>query len=275
MAKGHPQPENFVGMHFFNPVHKMPLVEIIRGEKSSDVAVATVFELAKKMGKLPVVVKDGPGFLVNRLLVPYLIEAAWLLEDGMACDVVDKMYRDEFGMPMGPFALMDEVGIDVCIKVSKIFHETLGDRIMIPPVMERLKGSGRLGKKNKKGFYLYDENGKTLGLDASIYKELGLKEPTNNLTSKEVIDRGVLNMISEAALALIEERIVETPEEVDLAMITGTGFPPFRGGLLRYADTLGSQAITDELEVFATQYGPRFKPSTPLRNMAKTNRRFY
>lgn len=275
MSKGHPHPENFVGMHFFNPVHKMPLVEVIRGDKTSDVAVATIFDLAKKMGKLPVVVKDGPGFLVNRLLVPYLIEAAWLLEDGMAIDVVDRMYKNEFGMPMGPFALMDEVGIDVCIKVSKIFHQSLGDRIMIPNVMTKLKETGRLGKKNKKGFYLYDENGKSQGVDEKVYSELGLSQPTNKLQSKEILHRGIFTMISEAALALVEERIVETPEEVDLAMITGTGFPPFRGGLLRFADTVGSQAIADELEVYATQYGPRFKPSTPLRNMAKTNRKFY
>lgn len=275
MAKGHPHPENFVGMHFFNPVHKMPLVEVIRGEKTSDVAVATIFDLAKKMGKLPVVVKDGPGFIVNRLLVPYLIEAAFLLEDGMAVDVVDRLYKKEFGMPMGPFTLLDEIGIDVGIKVSKIFHQTLGDRIQIPNSMIKLGETGRLGKKNKKGFYLYDERGKQTQLDQSIYAELGLPQPTNKLSNKEVLRRGLFPMINEAALALIEERIVETPEEVDLAMITGTGFPPFRGGLLRYADTIGSQAITDELEVFATQYGPRFKPSTPLRNMAKTNRTFY
>jgi 3-hydroxyacyl-CoA dehydrogenase/enoyl-CoA hydratase/3-hydroxybutyryl-CoA epimerase len=275
MSKGHPHPENFVGMHFFNPVHKMPLVEVIRGEKTSDLAVATIFELSKKMGKLPVVVKDGPGFLVNRVLVPYLIEAAWLLEEGMSIATVDKMYKQEFGMPMGPFALMDEVGIDVSIKVAKIFHESLGDRIMIPPVMLKLKETGRLGKKNQKGFYTYDERGKSQGVDETVYGELGLGQPTDKLSSKEVINRGIYNMISEAALILQEERIVETPEEVDLGMITGTGFPPFRGGLLRYADTVGTQAIADELEVYATQYGIRFKPSTPLRNMAKTNRTFY
>jgi 3-hydroxyacyl-CoA dehydrogenase/enoyl-CoA hydratase/3-hydroxybutyryl-CoA epimerase len=275
MSKGHPQPENFVGMHFFNPVHKMPLVEVIRGEKTSDLAVATIFDLAKKMGKLPVVVKDGPGFLVNRLLVPYLIEAAFLLEDGMAIDVVDKAYRREFGMPMGPFTLMDEIGIDVCIKVSKIFHQTLGDRIQIPVVMSKLAASDRLGKKNRKGFYLYDERGRQLELDHTVYAELGLKEPTNRLTRQEIIDRGVYQMINEAALALIEEHIVDTPEEVDLGMITGMGFPPFRGGLLRYADKIGSMEIADELEVFATKFGPRFKPSTPLSNMAKNNRTFY
>ena len=275
IGKGHPNPKNFVGMHFFNPVHKMPLVEVIRGEHTSDEAVATIFDLAKKMGKLPVVVKDGPGFLVNRLLVPYLIEAAWFLQDGMAIEVVDRMFKNEFGMPMGPFTLMDEIGIDVCIKVSKIFHQSLGDRIMIPEVMTKLGASGRLGKKNKKGFYTFDERGRPAGVDSTVYADLGLGAPTNKLTSEEVIRRGVFPMVNEAALALIEEHVVETPDEVDLGMITGMGFPPFRGGLLRYADTVGTQKIADELEVFATQYGIRFKPSVPLRNMAKTNRTFY
>lgn len=275
IAKGHPHPENFVGMHFFNPVDKMPLVEIIRGEKTSDEAVATVYELAKRMGKLPVVTKDGPGFVVNRLLVPYMIEAMWLLQDGQSIEKVDAAYKKQFGMPMGPFALMDEVGLDVGYKVSKIFHATLGDRIMIPAVMEKLHETDRLGKKNKKGFYLYDDRGKPQGVDQSVYAALGLGAPTNPLTDKEVIERGVFPMVNEAALALIEEHIVETPDEVDLAMITGMGFPPFRGGLLRYADTVGTQKIADELEVYATKYGLRFKPSVPLRNMAKTNRTFY
>lgn len=276
MAKGHPHPENFVGMHFFNPVHKMPLVEVIRGEKSSDVAVATVFDLAKKMGKLPVVVKDGPGFLVNRILVPYLIEAAWLLQDGMSIETVDRRYKKEFGMPMGPFTLMDEIGIDVCIKVSKIFHESLGERIMIPPVMKKLaENKERLGKKSKKGFYLYDEKGKQLEIDQTIYAELGLGQPADKLSADETIHRGIFPMVNEAAMALIEEKIVETAEEVDLAMITGTGFPPFRGGLLRYADTVGVKVICDELEVLASKYGARFKPCTSLNHMAKSEKLFY
>lgn len=276
MAKGHPHPENFVGMHFFNPVHKMPLVEVIRGEKSSDVAVATVFDLAKKMGKLPVVVKDGPGFLVNRILVPYLIEAAWLLQDGMSIETVDRRYKKEFGMPMGPFTLMDEIGIDVCIKVSKIFHESLGERIMIPPVMKKLaENKERLGKKSKKGFYLYDEKGKQLEIDQTIYAELGLGQPADKLSADETIHRGIFPMVNEAAMALIEEKIVETAEEVDLAMITGTGFPPFRGGLLRYADTVGVKVICDELEVLASKYGARYKPCTSLNHMAKSEKLFY
>jgi 3-hydroxyacyl-CoA dehydrogenase/enoyl-CoA hydratase/3-hydroxybutyryl-CoA epimerase len=127
MSKGHPRPQYFAGMHFFNPVHRMPLVEVIRGDQTSDETIATIFELSKKMGKMPVVVKDGPGFLVNRLLLPYMAEAACLLNEGMDIALVDKAYVQDFGMPMGPFALMDEVGLDVCLKVLKIFKKAFGD----------------------------------------------------------------------------------------------------------------------------------------------------
>lgn len=275
MAAGHPRPEFFAGMHFFNPVNKMPLVEVIRGEKTSDETIATIFELSKKMGKMPVVVKDGPGFLVNRLLLPYMAEAAFLLQEGMSIEVVDKTYVKDFGMPMGPFALMDEVGLDVCIKVLKIFKKAFGSRVEMAPCMEKLGSSGRLGKKNSKGFYKYDERGKRLEVDQSIYSELGLSSPSSPLTTKECVERGVFAMINECSLALVEDRIVETPHEVDLAMIMGTGFPPFRGGLLKYADSIGSQYIVDQLEVYSAKGAARLKPSTPLKNMAKNSRKFY
>lgn len=275
MAEAHPNPANFAGMHFFNPVHKMPLVEVIRGEKTSDVATATVFDLAKRMGKTPVVVKDGPGFLVNRLLMPWMIEGMHLLAEGMEIEKVDRWYTHKFGMPMGPFRLMDEVGLDVCVKVVKIFKAALGDRIEVPDVAQKLSDSDRLGKKNGKGFYLYDENGRQQEVDNSIYAEMGLGSPSNPLTEKQCIERGVFAMINEAALALIEDHIVETPQDVDLAMIMGTGFPPFRGGLLKYADSLGTDYIASELEVFASQFGARFKPSTPLLNLARNKKTFY
>jgi 3-hydroxyacyl-CoA dehydrogenase/enoyl-CoA hydratase/3-hydroxybutyryl-CoA epimerase len=275
MAAGHPRPEYFAGMHFFNPVHKMPLVEVIRGDKTSDETIATIFELTKKMGKMPVVVKDSPGFLVNRLLLPYMAEAAFLLNDGMTINLVDEAFVKDFGMPMGPFALMDEVGLDVCLKVLKIFKKAFGNRIEMAPVMEKLESTDRKGKKNGKGFYKYDEKGKRLEVDDSIYSELGLRSPHNPLTTKECIERCVFTMVNEVALALIEEKIVDSPAEVDLAMIMGTGFPPFRGGLLKYADSIGSEYIVDQLEIFATAHGPRFKPSNPLRSMAKTKRTFY
>ncbi len=275
IAKAHPHPENFIGMHFFNPVHKMPLVEVIRGEKTSDETTATIFELSKKLGKIPVVVKDGPGFLVNRLLMPYLIEASFMLEEGASIEKIDDVFLNQFGMPMGPFTLMDEIGIDVCGKVVKIFHESFGARIQVPAMMSKMVEQKRLGKKTQKGFYHYDEKGKRGEVDDSVYVNLGLKTPTNPVNDKDIVQRGIFTMINEAALALIEEHIVDSPEEVDLAMIMGTGFPPFRGGLLRYADSVGTAYIADELEIYATKLGDRFKTSVPLRNMAKTKRSFY
>ena len=275
MAEAAPHPENFIGMHFFNPVDKMPLVEVIRGPKTSDLATVTIFELCKKMGKTPVVVKDGPGFLVNRLLMPYMIEAMFLMQDGMAIEVVDRYYTHKFGMPMGPFRLMDEVGLDVCIKVVKIFHKSLGERIEVPKLVEAMLDSKRLGKKSGRGFYLYDDKGKQLSVDKGIYGEFQLPMPTNPLSEKECLERGVFTMINEAALALVEDRIVNDADSVDLAMIMGTGFPPFRGGLLKYADSLGSQYVAQELEVYASKCGARLKPSQPLQNLAKTNRKFH
>lgn len=273
MGEADPKPENFVGMHFFNPVDKMPLVEVIRGKNTSDEVVATIFELSKRMGKTPVVVKDGPGFLVNRLLLPWLSEALFFLADQMDIEVVDKIYSKKFGMPMGPFHLIDEIGIDVCLKVLKIFNNALGERAPLPPVYEKLYNTKRLGKKGGKGFYIYE--GKNKRIDPAIYEELGVGRPNNKHDEKEIIERGIYRMINEAALVLIDEKIVETPAEVDLGMIMGTGFPPFRGGLLRYADSLGTQHITDELEMLASKFGTRFKPTQPLVNLAKSQRGFY
>lgn len=273
MSKGHPRPENFAGMHFFNPVHRMPLVEVIRGERTSDQTIATIFELTKKMGKMPVVVKDGPGFLVNRLLLPYMAEAAFLLQEGMSIEVVDRAYVKDFGMPMGPFALMDEVGLDVCIKVLKIFKKAFGDRVQLAPCMVALENTGRLGKKNRKGFYHYDESDKRGEVDNSIYQALGLSQPSNPLNSQECIERGVFAMINECARALRDDKIVETPHEVDLAMIMGTGFPPFRGGLLKYADKITPAYVAKQLAHYASvrKAGSRLEPSEAL----KQTSRFY
>ena len=251
------------------------MVEVIRGEKTKDEAVATIFQLAKKMGKTPVVVKDGPGFLVNRLLLPWMSEALFLLEDGLSVEKLDHIYTHKFGMPMGPCRLMDEVGLDVGMKVLKIFKGAFGKRIQTSKLVEKVESSSRLGRKGGQGFYLYDKKGKEIEVDKSIYKELGLGQPSDQLEEKEVIERGLFSMVNEAALALVEDHIVEKPEDVDLAMIMGTGFPPFRGGLLRYADTLGTPYIVQELELLASRYGKRFTPTTPLLNMARTDRKFY
>ena len=160
-------------------------------------------------------------------------------------------------------------------KVLKIFKKAFGERIEIAPLMDKLASSGRLGKKNGKGFYLY-EGDKRGEVDATVYEALGLGSPTSPYNSKECIDRGVFAMINECSLALLDDRIVETPHEVDLAMIMGTGFPPFRGGLLRYADSLGNQYIADQLEVYSSQRkATRLKPTSAMRNLAKTQKKFY
>jgi len=275
MAKAHPNPKQFVGMHFFNPVDKMPLVEVIRGEHTSDEVVAQIFKLSKDMGKTPVVVKDGPGFLVNRLLLPLLAEALFILKDGMAVEKVDRIYTHTFGMPMGPYRLMDEVRLDVCVKVLKIFKEAFSDRIETPDLVSKISETNRLGKKNQKGFYKYDSKGKELEFDPTVYSDLGLSKATNPLSEDECIQRGLYTMINEASRALHEDKIVETPEEVDLAMIMGTGFPPFRGGLLRYADSKGIKNIISQLEVFESKYGKRFKPSESLIKMGQEGKTFY
>ncbi|AZZ36970.1 fatty oxidation complex subunit alpha [Bdellovibrio sp. qaytius] len=277
MSEGHPRPEYFAGMHFFSPVHKMPLVEVIRGPKTSDETISTVFELSKKMGKMPVVVKDGPGFLVNRLLLPYMAEAAFLLTEGMDIETVDKAYV-KFGMPMGPFELMDSVGLDVCAKVLKIFRKAYPDRVEVSPIMEKLEANKtRLGQKTNLGFYKYDHSGRKTEVDQTVYAELNLGARTKPYDAQECVERGVFAMINECCLALDADRIVETPHEVDLAMIMGTGFPPFRGGLLKYADSIGAKYVAERLTHYAAARNAkaRLSPSVKLAERASSGKKFY
>jgi 3-hydroxyacyl-CoA dehydrogenase/enoyl-CoA hydratase/3-hydroxybutyryl-CoA epimerase len=265
------RPENVVGMHFFNPVDRMPLVEIIRGEKTSDVAMVTTAALARKLGKTVVYCNDGPGFVVNRILGPYMNESGFLLEEANTIESLDKAMVD-FGMPMGPMALLDEVGIDVAAKVAGILTEAFGARMEKSTVVEKLYADGRLGKKNGKGLYLYAE-GKRQGPDPTVYKVLGISKP-HPADATAVVERMVLSMINEAAL-ILHEKIVATAGELDLAMIMGTGFPPFRGGLLRYADALGGPYILGRLDELSSRVSPRFRPSEPLKRLAERDGKFY
>jgi 3-hydroxyacyl-CoA dehydrogenase/enoyl-CoA hydratase/3-hydroxybutyryl-CoA epimerase len=265
------RPENVVGMHFFNPVDRMPLVEIIRGEKTSDLAMVTTAALARKLGKTVVYCNDGPGFVVNRILGPYMNESGFLLEEGNSIESIDKAMVD-FGMPMGPMALLDEVGIDVAAKVAGILTDAFGARMQKSTVVEKLYADGRHGKKNGKGLYVY-EDGKRKGPDSSVYRVLGIRSP-QAADAKAVVERMVLAMINEASL-ILDEKIVASAGELDLAMIMGTGFPPFRGGLLRYADSLGVPYIVSRLDELSSSVGPRFRPNEPLKRLAARDGKFY
>lgn len=267
------RPANFCGMHFFNPVHRMPLVEVIRGAHSSDVAIATVFDLARKLDKIPVIVKDGPGFLVNRVLAPYLNEAGWLLSDGASIQEIDKALLD-FGMPMGPLRLLDEVGLDVAHHAGTSMAEAFGERLAAPPTILALESSKLLGRKGGRGFYTYAEDEPKVNED--IYALLGATVPQTRrtLTPAEIQERAVFSMINEAA-RVVADGIVAGAGDVDIGMITGTGFPPFRGGLLRYADTLGMKNVLATLERLAQTLGVRFEPAPLIRERAAAGRGFY
>lgn len=266
IGKDTPHPERVVGMHFFNPVDKMPLIEVIAGERSAAWAVNTVFELSRKLGKTPVLVSDTPGFLVNRLLTFSLGEALWLLHEGYRIEDVDRAMK-EWGMPMGPVALTDEVGIDIAIEVAHTLNDAYGDRLPLPPWVDRPLEDGRLGAKNGKGFYLY-EKGKRSEPDRTAYELIGVEPEVEDPDPARVVDRMVLRMVDEAARCLAEE-VVGSAEDLDLAMILGTGFPPFRGGICRYADQRGVGEVVAVLEGLAEEVGERYRPSDALRETAE------
>ncbi len=262
-------PERFIGMHFFNPVARMPLVEIIPGKKTSDKTIATVVALAKEAGKTPIVVGDCAGFLVNRILIPYINESIRMFEEGEDFEKIDKLISD-FGMPMGPFVLADEVGLDVGYKVSKVLEEAYGQRMKISGILDKVYHQMQLlGKKAGKGFYLHK------GQKREVNEEVkALVFSKRSFDEKEIIDRAILIMVNEAALCL-EESIVANAQYLDMAMVMGTGFPPFRGGLLKYADSLGIQSVVVSLQSLSQQQGERFEPAKLLLDMAKNGETFY
>lgn len=261
IADGVRDPGRVVGLHFFNPVDRMPLVEVVAGPRSRPEAIATAFRLALDLGKTPVLVADGPGFLVNRLLAFYLGEALHLFERGAAPDRVDRQLV-AFGMPMGPFALLDQIGLDVAEKVTGVLGEAFGERLPPQATVGRLVREGHLGRKSGRGFYVY-EDGKEHWPSREAHAAGG-KPARFEPEDEDVLDRLVLPMINEAARCL-DEVIVRRPLDVDLAMVMGTGFPPFRGGLLRYADARGVTRIIDRLGLMSERIDGRFAPSSALR----------
>lgn len=266
-------PGRVVGMHFFNPVTRMPLVEVICHEGSDEAAVETVVALARRMGKTPVVVGDEPGFLVNRILMPYLGEAVALVERGTPIEAIDRALRD-FGMPLGPCELLDEIGLDVARKVAHVLEEAFGDRMPRTNLLDKLVSEGTLGKKSGRGFYVYVK-GKRSGVNPALAPSPQKKgaEATAGPPPAEIMERLVDAMINEATMAL-EERVAFSASDVDLAMVMGTGFPPFRGGLLRHADAVGVSAIVERLQRRHHQGTPG-GPCARLQWMALAGGRFH
>jgi len=266
-------PSHVIGMHFFSPVHKMPLLEVIAPPATSREVIATVVGFGKKLGKTVIVVGDSPGFFANRILVPYLAEAGRLLDDGAAIDAVDRALV-AFGFPVGPITLLDEVGIDVGAKAGRLIGEAFGPRLALPMSLEQVLESGRTGRKGRKGFYLYDERGKKGGVDPTVYELLPTGTRRSVIPEAEIQQRAVLAMVNEAARC-IEEGIVRSPRDGDVGAVFGIGFPPFRGGPYRYADSIGVAALVRQLESLNDRFSSRFEPADILLDMARRGEKFY
>jgi 3-hydroxyacyl-CoA dehydrogenase/enoyl-CoA hydratase/3-hydroxybutyryl-CoA epimerase/enoyl-CoA isomerase len=278
LAEGLKRPQNFVGMHFFNPVHMMPLVEVIRGAKSSDAAIATTVALAQKMGKTPIVVNDCPGFLVNRVLFPYFAGFHMLLRDGADFQAVDKA-MERFGWPMGPAYLMDVVGMDTAVHAAEVMAEGFPDRMRpdFKGTTAVLVEAGRLGQKNGKGYYVYapDKKGRPKkNVDPTTYELIAaVTAARREFKPEEIVARCMIPLVNEIARCL-EENIVSTPFEADMALIYGIGFPPFRGGACRYLDQTGAANFVALCDKHA-ELGKLYEAPKLLRDMAASGRKFF
>ncbi|MBX7165399.1 MAG: enoyl-CoA hydratase/isomerase family protein [Pirellulales bacterium] len=274
LAEGLKRPERFCGIHFFNPVRQMPLVEVIRGAKTSDETVATAVAYAKAIGKSPIVVNDGPGFLVNRLLLPYMNEALELLLDGASIDQVDKAAK-KFGMPMGPIQLYDVVGLDTALYAGAVMQQAFPTRCAASPLLPAMVERKRLGQKTGMGFFSYvgQKGGKGVP-DPAVQELIGpLVRKQEKFTDEQIQHRLFLPMVLEAT-RILEEKIVRDPRDVDLGLIFGTGFPPYKGGLLFWADSIGLGKIVEWLKPLEA-LGERAQPTPMLADLARAGRKFY
>lgn len=278
LSKALKKPERFCGMHFFNPVHRMPLVEVIRGEKTNEETIATVVEFAQNLGKKPVVVNDCPGFLVNRVLFPYFIGFYLLLNDGYDFVEIDNI-MEQFGWPMGPAYLNDVVGMDTGYHALSIMAQGFPERMNIQQktVLDVLYKKKRFGQKTDAGFYEYqlDKKGKKKKkLNPNIYEIIKpITGEKKEINKEEVIDRMMLPMLIESSFCL-EENIVETPAEADMALIYGLGFPPFLGGIFKYADQIGLNEICKKAEKYQS-LGKLYEPTNQMKKMATSNQKYY
>src|SRR5262245_22435816 len=273
LAEGLKRPERFCGIHFFNPVRRMKLVEVIRGAKTSDETIATAVAFAKRIGKSPIVVNDGPGFLVNRLLFPYMNEAIELLCDGAQIKEIDRA-ATTFGMPLGPIALYDLVGLDTAMYAGMTMYQEFPDRVIATPLVPAMVKQGRLGQKSGRGFFSYQNKKGRAEDDPEVEKLIATyRRGQRKFTRDELTHRLFLPMLLEAS-RMLAEKIVRDVRDVDLGLIFGLGFPPFQGGLLYWADRIGPKKLLEMIKPLES-LGPRFQPTPLLMEMAASGRKFY
>jgi 3-hydroxyacyl-CoA dehydrogenase/enoyl-CoA hydratase/3-hydroxybutyryl-CoA epimerase len=273
IASAAQRPNRVLGMHFFSPVHKMPLLEVIATPVTDADATVTAVAYGKRLGKTVIVVNDAPGFYTTRTLSAYMNEAGRLLDDGARIDAIDRALTD-FGFPVGPITLLDEVGIDVGGKVGQVLLDAFGARMTPSESMRRVVESGRTGRKGKHGFYLYDEAGKKTSVDPSVYQLLPHGAQRSDVSAEEITRRCVLAMVNEAARCL-EEGVLRSARDGDVGAVFGIGFPPFRGGPFRYVDTVSAVALVEQLEELNGRFPGRFEPAALLVEQARNRRRFY
>jgi 3-hydroxyacyl-CoA dehydrogenase/enoyl-CoA hydratase/3-hydroxybutyryl-CoA epimerase len=277
IAEGAKRPERILGMHYFSPVNKMPLLEVIVTKKTLPEVTAAAVAVGKRQGKTVIVVNDGVGFYTSRILAPYMHEAANVLVEGGFVEEVDRALVN-FGFPVGPITLLDEVGIDVGAKVGHIMVDAFGERMGSPGALEKMVSDGRLGRKAKKGFYRYDESGKKLkgehAVDETVYDLLPGGRERKKFDLHQIAERITLQMVNEAVLCL-QEGVLRSPRDGDIGAIFGLGFPPFRGGPFRYIDVTGPSVVLAKLESLAAKHGKRFAPAPLLAEKARRSEPFY
>jgi 3-hydroxyacyl-CoA dehydrogenase/enoyl-CoA hydratase/3-hydroxybutyryl-CoA epimerase len=271
IAEAARRPEQVIGMHFFSPVARMPLLEVIPSGRTAAQTVSTAVGFGRRMGKTVIVVRDAPGFWINRILGPYMNEAAHLLLTGVGAEDIDRAMV-QFGFPVGPITLLDEVGLDVAQHAGEVLEQAFGERLAPPKALAALVKDGRLGRKAGRGFFTYS-GGKKGGVDPSVYPLLGV-QPNGGIPTSDIVQQLTYAMLNEAARAAAEG-VVRSPRDGDIGAIYGFGFPPFRGGPLRYLDDLTADRVYADLQRLADRLGPRFTPCEAIVEQARARQRFY
>jgi 3-hydroxyacyl-CoA dehydrogenase/enoyl-CoA hydratase/3-hydroxybutyryl-CoA epimerase len=262
-------PERVIGLHFFNPVSRMKLIEVVVGRQTSDETRDRALAFARQIGKLPVVVRDSPGFLVNRVLFPYLLEAAEIFQSGVSVGEIDQTLL-QWGMPMGPLRLIDEIGVDITVDIAYTLEKAFGTRDCAAEILRKMNDAGILGRKSGAGFYRYEGKQQTPNETLQEWRQAS----GGNTTAEEITRRLTFLMVNEAARCL-EEKVVATPEDADYGMVLGTGFPTFRGGPLRYAEDYGLKKLAVEMAGLRERAGEKFTPCDLLRQHAQNGTTFY